>query len=166
MMGRQNKPTIPQAWHQTKLAIKKNIRMPTRGAEGILVLLEALASKCGLNLEEVIEAAASPSPVVSETVAAVVILVPPDATVESETTTVTEEIDATGLSLHAKIRELTDHGVSGPVIHALSEASIETIGDLKDALLENGNLSRKVTGVGKRTEDSLRELFSDLTITD
>lgn len=180
-MGRQNKPTIPQAWHQTKLAIKKNMRMPTRGAEGILVLLEALAAKCGLNLEEVVTELEGEvliaggsrhgksfpiTATVTERLSKLVIdrpnVVPTDTVI-----TETEDPDIPRLVPSSPVADLAIHGVSGPVVHALGEAGIETIGELQQKLYKKGALSGEVTGVGQKTEDNLREiLISNFASTD
>tara|TARA_R110000824_G_scaffold361243_1_gene549209 strand:- start:205 stop:555 length:351 start_codon:yes stop_codon:yes gene_type:complete len=56
-MGNRSPFTIPEAWHQTKLALKKSVYMPSRGAEGMQVILEAICEKIGLDLEEVVSAA-------------------------------------------------------------------------------------------------------------
>ncbi|MCP4166515.1 MAG: hypothetical protein GY759_11555 [Chloroflexi bacterium] len=65
-MGNRSPFTIPEAWHQTKLALKKNLFVGSRSAEGVQVILEAICEKIGLELEEVVPAAPV-EPKISET---------------------------------------------------------------------------------------------------
>jgi len=62
-MGRHDPLTLPEAWHQSKLALKKSIDMPSRGAEGLQVVLEAICEKIGLDLENVVAAPAPAPPI-------------------------------------------------------------------------------------------------------
>jgi|15BtaG_2_1085339.scaffolds.fasta_scaffold00185_16 hypothetical protein len=65
-MGKHDPLSIPDAWHQTKLALKKNLFATSRGAEGIQVILEAMAEKCGLDLDEVVAVQPEPEPACPE----------------------------------------------------------------------------------------------------
>lgn len=66
-MGKTTPLTIPQAWHQTLLALKKNMYVGSRSAEGVQVILEAICEKIGLDLEqdspEPIKAGLIPEPI-------------------------------------------------------------------------------------------------------
>ena len=79
-MGNRSPFTIPEAWHQTKLALKKSVYMPSRGAEGMQVILEAICEKIGLDLENVV----TPGPVEP--------VVPEPEPVEVTTTPAAEEV--------------------------------------------------------------------------
>jgi hypothetical protein len=82
-MGRNEPLTIPQAWHQTKLALKKNLYVGSRSAEGVQVILEAICEKIGLDLENVVE--------VEPEVPTEVLIPEPPAEVEVTSTPAAEE---------------------------------------------------------------------------
>jgi hypothetical protein len=54
-MGNRSPLTIPQAWHQTKQGLKKNMYVGARSAEGVETILKAICDKIGLDLENVVE---------------------------------------------------------------------------------------------------------------